>query len=171
LDPKQRLSAQEKERVRRQEVEFGREKDRARERLAARQLEEHATRVPVVKSSLQSTGFTDGVGGGSGALPLVPEGKRKRTEAPPVAPRGPKTQKTSDDLTTSVNGQHSAAAVNRRPQTQERLPSASRPMESRDDGPARTGNATRPGLGRPPVGVTVVKKKRPTDDDMFMRKK
>jgi senataxin len=171
LDPKQRLSAQEKERVRRQEVEFGREKDRAQERLAAKQLREHAARVPVVKSSLQSTGFTDGMRRGSSALSPVTEGKRKRAEAPPDAPRGPKAQKTSDGLATSANGQHSAAAVKSRPQMQERLSSASGPMEFGDDGAARSGNAARPGLGRPPVGVTMVKKKRPTDDDMFMRKK
>jgi senataxin len=171
LDPNRRLSAQEKERVKVQEREFGREKDRARERLAAKQLGEHAATVPVVKSSLQSTGFSGNARRGSGASIPVAEGKRKREEAPPDAPRGPKAQKTSEGLATSINGQPSSGALKPRPQTHERPSAASGASRSTVLDPGRTGNAVKPGLGRPPMGATVVKKKRPTDDDMFMKKK
>ena len=171
LDPKQRLSAKEKERVKKQEKEFDREKDRARERLAAKQLGEHAAKVPVVKSSLQSTGFSDSVRRGPGALPPFPEGKRKREEPMLNAPRSPKAQRTSDGLANSVNGQHSSGAGKPRQQTQEKSSAASGAGGSTALDPGRTGNAIKPGLGRPPIGVTVVKKKRRTDDDMFMRKK
>ena len=170
LDPKRRLTGKEKERVKQQEIEFGREKDRSRERLAAKQLGERAARVPVVKSTLQSAGFSDRTSRSSGASPPVAEGKRKREEAPLDAPRGPKAQKKSDGPATSVNGQLSSGAGKPRRQTQEKSSAteagASTVMES-----GRTGNAPRPGAGRPPIGVTMVKKKRPTDDDVFMKKK
>jgi senataxin len=171
LDRNRRLSAQEKERVKRQEIEFGREKDRARERLAAKQLGEHAAKVPVVKSSLQSTGFSDSARRGSGASRHVTEGKRKREETRLDAPRGPKAQKTSEGPATSVNGQHSSGAVKPGPQTQEKSSAASGAGGSAVLDPGRPGDAIRPALGRPPIGVTVVRKKRPTDDDMFLRKK
>ena len=171
LDAKQRLSVQEKERVKRQEVEFGKEKDRQRERQAVKQLGEHTAKVPVVKSSLQSTGFSDSVRRGSGASAQAMEGKRKREEPPLDAPRGPKAQKTSESPATSINGQESTEVVKAGPRTQERPSVASGASDSTDGETARSRNAAKAGLGRPAIGVSVVKKKRPTDDDLFMRKK
>ena len=171
LDAKQRLNAQEKEIVRRQEIELGREKDRQRERLAAKQLGEHAAKVPVVKSSLQSTGFSDSARRGSGASSRAVEGKRKREEAPLDTPRGPKAQKSSEGPATSVSGPKSAGVAKVRPPTQEKSSLAFGAVDSIGLDEARSGNAGKAGLGRPPIGVTVVKKKKPTDDDMFMRKR
>jgi hypothetical protein len=161
------LTDKEKQRVQQQEIEFGREKDRARERLAVRQLGEHGAKAPVVKSSLQSTGFSDNGRKGSGPPVHVMEGKRKRDEAPPGAPRGPKAQRISEGAAT---GQSSAGDVTPHPHAQERSAAnvAGRSV-TLDSG--RAGNATRPGPRIPPIGVATVKKKRPTDDDMFLKKK
>ncbi len=157
-DPKQRLTKKERGRVQLQESEFGRERERARERRAQKQLGEHVAKVPVVKSSVQSTGFRSSDAGiPSGPSSAMTEGKRKREEMAPVdAPKGPKSMKTS-------NGP--AKASNDRPST---VMGSGGPVDS---GPARNGTAIRPGLGRPPLGAGMVKKKKPTDDDMFMKKR
>lgn len=167
LDHKRRLTGKEKQRVQQQEIEFGREKDRIRERLAVRHLGEHAAKVPIVKSSLQATGFSDSAQKGSGASSHVIEGKRKRDEAPPGAPRGPKAQKKSEGAAT---GQSSSEEATPHPRTQGSSAATGASGSVILDA-GGTGNATRPGLGRPPIGVTMVKKKRPTDGDMFMKKK
>jgi senataxin len=166
LDQKRRLTGKEKQRVEQQEMEFGRQKDRFRERLAARQLGEHATKAPVVKSSLQPSGFPESTRKGSGASSHVMEGKRKRDEAPPGAPREPKAQRKAEDPATG----QSSRDLTPHPHTPERSATTGAGGSAVLDS-GRTGDATRSGIRRPPIGVTVVKKKRLADDDMFMKKK
>src|SRR5665213_1257871 len=66
-----RLDPKAKDDVKRQEIAWGRNKDRARERRAEKKLGEHAVKIPIVKSTLPPNAGVNGFG---------VDGKRKRDE-------------------------------------------------------------------------------------------
>ena len=127
-----RLNKFERAKVSQQEVDFGHQKDKARQRRAEKRLGEHGAKVPIV-------GTSDG-------------GKRKRGDevVVPGAPTGPKSMKSS------VGGRAPDAIV----------PAGSDALTA--PGAARNGNTVKAGV---PLGPSVVRKKKPKDDDMFMAKK
>jgi senataxin len=150
-----RLGKTEKDRIRKQEEDFAREKARAKQRRAARQLGDHGATVPKVRSTLSTSGKAQGPTAVKTSGSAAPDPKRKRDEVSPVdAPRRPKAMRPSDgpvDLTESDEGKL------------KRNKGLSRPG----------GSAARPPLGasRPgPAGGVHVKRK-PKDSDVFMKRK
>lgn len=86
VPPSQRLSAESKAEVERQEIEFGRNRDKIRAKRAEKQLAEHEVTIPKIRT-------TDSVGTVNGKA----DAKRKREDqAPPDAPKGPKSARVSE---------------------------------------------------------------------------
>lgn len=170
VDLTQRLTKKEKARVKLQEIEYGKERERARERRATQQLGEHAAKVPVVRSSVPSTGFRSNARRPSPVTTVtVVEGKRKREEvAPADAPKGPKALKIAGGVGNGANNKSSKGAD--KPKHLNAGTTDEDTGERNGPGP-RNGNAVLPSLGRPSLGGATVKKKRPNDDAMFMKKK
>ena len=170
-----RLSLKEKEEVEKQETHFRRGKDRARERRAEDQLGEHAAKVPVVGSTLSpyGTATIEQVKRGSSGFITPAESKRKREEPAFVqAPKGHKAMRVSKGPSVLVpvpssggDGRPPEEAVGRvlALQGPENEPAQSETV--------RKGKAIVGSTARPPLGATVMKKKRPKDDDMFMKKR
>jgi len=162
--PDDRLGPVEKETAKAQEKAFRRDQDRARERRAERLLGEHAAKVPVVKTSLPS--------GPRATAPLsaaTGDVKRKRGGSAPGSPwDGAKAMKTEHDHIHSGSEGGSTARVGAKHE-----PAAGLADLSGLDAPARNGGAGKAGgLGRALGGApTVIKKKKPRDDDMFMKRK
>ena len=162
-----RLGAEEKMRVRRQEVEFGRDKDRARGRRAEMRLGEHGAKVPTVKSLLPFNGNLNG---------RALDGKRRRDDAPPPeAPKAPKALKamrSSEDAARFRGQIKSSSSISRLHDTTPDGLGGTHP--DLDGGsaipsvPVPSGVVVRPPLG---VGGPLVRKKRPKEDDLFVKRK
>lgn len=152
-----RLSAAEKERVRKQEQDFIREKARAKQRRAEKQLGEHAARIPPVISTVGEPGGGPLTSKPSNNLSsrTAADTKRKREEASPLdAPRGPKAMRTSDgavDLTGKEKPVMQGKAETQKPAI--------------DGGPRLSGGTSR----QSPAGV--IPKRKAKDSDIFLKRK
>jgi senataxin len=144
--PSQRLSAESKAEVEQQELEYNRSRDRAREKRAEKQLAQQETTIPKIKTT---NSFAIGPMNGKA------DAKRKREDQALLdAPRGPKAAR----VLVATAQQSNANA-----QSEQGTASNAAP------GPP----AQRPGQGppRPLVSAPLMKKKRPREDDLFMKKR
>lgn len=140
-----RLSLDAKAIVRQQETEYGKARDRVRERRAEKQLSEHAAKIPAIKT-------TPALG-----INIQNDAKRKREEQAPLdAPRGPKALRSSENPSPPLDGGSSAYG--------HKL--AAKPAA------VATG---RPGQGglppRPMVQAPLIKRKKVKEDDLFMKRR
>ncbi len=154
--PNLRLGRAEKDRVRTQEQGFLREKARARQRRAEKQVGEHGARIPTVRSTLSGQDKSQSSTPGHHlSIPAAADTKRKREDTSALdAPRGPKAMKPS-------NG-----AVD--------LTEDNEPMMQGKDA------TQKPGMGvlRAPGGAGrrgstggVIVKRKPKESDVFLKRK
>lgn len=153
--PNLRLGRAEKERVQIQEDDFSRERTRAKQRRADKQLGEHGARIPTVKSTLPGQGKSQGpILGSDLSNRSKADTKRKRDEVSPVnAPRGPKAMRPGDG-TIDLTGVDDERCL-----IDDRKPDMGA-------APRRPGAINRSGS----VGRVIVKKK-PKDSDVFLKRK
>ena len=145
-----RLGIKDKDRVIQQEAEWNNQKETARAKRAEKQLGDRDATIPQVRST---------------ALPGRAEvdGKRKRdTVAQPAAPKGAKAVRISTNVDRKRGERDGKGEW-----------AAGRHVGLADDAPAPEagagGGAARPRLG--PAPVRIKKKKRPTDADMFVKRR
>ena len=142
----QRLPVETKAIVRQQEIEYRKARDKVREMRAEKQLADHEAKIPAIKTT-QAISING-----------QHEVKRKREEqAPPEASKGPKAMRLLETPSAQSNG---ASGTRHDPN-----------LPANPQGPA----SGRPGQGglppRPPVQAPVIKKKRPKEDDLFMKRR
>lgn len=154
--PHLRLGRAEKERVQKQEDDFLREKVRAKQRRAEKQLGEHGAKIPTVKSTLSGQGDIQS-SRPKNDLSTRPaaEAKRKRDEILPLdAPRVPKAMRLSNATVDLTRDDDFLAPGRSAPQKPGMI--IQRPP----------GEANRTG---PPGGIIV--KRKPKDSDVFLKRK
>lgn len=152
IPPTQRLSTEAKAIVEKQEVEFGRSRDRNRERRVEKQLAEHEAKIPKIRTTESRV-----TGAGNGKTEM----KRKREEQPIETLRGPKSARVFEMPVLQPNGGF------RNDQSQN--------LPAKPQGAASEPPSHRPGQAgissRSSVQAAMVKKKRPKEDDLFMKKR
>ena len=149
----QRLSSASKAMVEKQEIEFTRSRDRIRQKRAEKQIAEHEAKLPKIRTT-NSPGMS--------AVNGTADMKRKRTDQlPENTPRGPKVARSSEASVSQSNR-------GMREDRSHTLPV--KPASAASSLPAQN-----PGQGLPPprplVQAPMVKKKRPREDDLFMKKR
>lgn len=139
--------------VKKQEIEFDRSRHKNRERRAEKQLAEHEAKIPTIRTT---PSFSNGAANGK------TDAKRKREEQPSTdTTRGPKAAKVPETPSLQLG------APSRIDQAHD-LPTK---PKSATSAPAahRGGQVVLP--PRPLVQPSMVKKKRPKEDDIFMKKR
>jgi senataxin len=151
-----RLGRSEKERVQRQEEDFSREKARARQRRADRQLGEHGAQIPTVKSTLSGHArLQSSTAGTQMSNRDQADTKRKREDVSPIdAPRGPKAMRPN------------AGAVDLTGNGESAMQGKGAAQNPGMDVPRPSGAASRSGS----VSGVLVKRK-PKEADLFLKRK